>query len=195
MESTIETNHPAPGALYHAHTAHYLYSAHPTRGGADRACISARMAARHHGALDLTARHANDGISKAQLAKCALVQETIVLQRIRELAQSAAHSTPTLGERVALNAEVGQLTIEMNRIADSAHTAQQQPRTGHCTSTAFQVPAIDDFTSAARTMDLSTTESAHRTLRTVDACMAQINRQHAQFSTLERHFFGAIAHL
>ena len=69
--------------------------------------------------LTVAARNANDGISLAQVAEGALQESTNILQRIRELSIQSANGSNGASERAALQAEVSQLQLELNRIADS----------------------------------------------------------------------------
>ncbi len=78
--------------------------------------ISDRMTSQIRG-LDQAARNANDGISLAQTAEGALSESTNLLQRMRELAVQSANDTNTDADRTSLQAEVDQLTEELDRIA------------------------------------------------------------------------------
>ncbi len=65
-------------------------------------------------------RNANDGISMLQTAEGALTTLTSQMQRIRELAVQAANATNSESDRQALQAEVTQLSQEMERVSKSA---------------------------------------------------------------------------
>lgn len=78
--------------------------------------ISDRMTSQIRG-LNQAARNANDGISLAQTAEGALQESTNILQRIRELSVQSANDTNTQSDRDSLQAEVGQLQEELDRIA------------------------------------------------------------------------------
>ncbi|MFA5700430.1 MAG: flagellin [Desulfuromonas sp.] len=78
--------------------------------------ISDRMTAQIRG-LNQAVRNSNDGISLAQTAEGALQESTNILQRIRELSVQSANDTNTETDRVSLQAEVGQLQQELDRIA------------------------------------------------------------------------------
>ena len=81
--------------------------------------ISQRMTSQING-LNQAARNANDGISLAQTAEGALSSAGDILQRIRTLAVQSANATNSSTDRASLNAEVQQLTQELQRIATSA---------------------------------------------------------------------------
>ncbi|MCB2173889.1 flagellin [bacterium] len=80
--------------------------------------ISDRMTSQIRG-LNQAARNANDGISLAQTAEGALQESTNILQRMRELAVQSANDTNTAADRASLQAEVGQLIEELDRIANN----------------------------------------------------------------------------
>src|SRR5690606_28872187 len=61
-------------------------------------------------------RNANDGIALAQTAEGSLNEVTNMLQRIRELAVQSASGTYSNDDRNNLQAEVGQLTSQINDI-------------------------------------------------------------------------------
>lgn len=69
------------------------------------------------GGLTQASRNANDGISVAQTAEGALQESTTILQRIRDLAIQSANGSNSDDDRTALQAEVTQLQVELNRIA------------------------------------------------------------------------------
>ena len=71
--------------------------------------------------LTVGIRNANDGLSVAQVAEGAQQEITNILQRMVELAMSAANGTTEDSgtEKVALNSEFQQLISEVQRIADT----------------------------------------------------------------------------
>jgi flagellin len=77
--------------------------------------ISQKMTADVRG-LAVAMRNANDGISMAQTAESAMGEVTNMLQRMRELAVQSANGTLTGSDRTALQAEVKQLTGEIDNI-------------------------------------------------------------------------------
>lgn len=62
-------------------------------------------------------RNANDGISVVQSLEGAMDEVTVMLQRVRVLAQQAANGSNADSDRVALQQEVRDLMAEVNRIA------------------------------------------------------------------------------
>ena len=77
--------------------------------------ISQRMTADVRGRA-VAIRNANVGISLAQTAESAMGEVTNMLQRMRELAVQASNGTVTGDDRKALQAEVKQLTSEIDNV-------------------------------------------------------------------------------
>jgi flagellin len=117
--------------------------------------ISERFTAQIRG-VNQAARNANDGISLAQVAEGALGSSSSMLQRIRELAVQSANATNSASDRAALNAEVSQLTAELNRIAQTTQFNGQNILDGSFTSATFQVGANANQTIIATTANFST---------------------------------------
>ncbi len=77
--------------------------------------ISQRMTADVRG-LAVAMRNANDGMSMAQTAESAMGEVSNMLQRMRELAVQASNGTVTGDDRKAMQAEIKQLTSEIDNI-------------------------------------------------------------------------------
>jgi flagellin len=119
--------------------------------------ISDRMTSQIRG-LNQAARNANDGISLAQTAEGALQESTNILQRMRELAVQSANDTNTDADRNSLQAEVGQLISELDRIANNTTFNNKKLLDGTMNNAVFHVGAnanqtislsIGDATSSA----------------------------------------------
>lgn len=108
--------------------------------------------------LSQAARNANDGISLAQTAEGALASSTSILQRVRELAVQSANATNSASDRAALNEEVGQLSAELNRIAQTTQFNGQNILDGSFTSADFQVGANANQTITASTANFTTSK-------------------------------------
>ena len=80
--------------------------------------ISEKMRSQIRG-LDQAQRNAQDGISLIQTAEGALSETHSILQRMRELAVQAANDTYTSTDRQNIQAEIDQLTAEIDRISSS----------------------------------------------------------------------------
>ncbi len=117
--------------------------------------ISERFTSQIRG-LNQAVRNANDGISLAQTAEGALASSGNILQRVRELAVQSANATNSASDRQALNAEVNQLTSEMDRIAKTTDFNGRKLLDGSFTSAAFQVGANANQTITATSSNFST---------------------------------------
>ena len=110
--------------------------------------ISERFTSQIRG-LDQARRNANDGISLAQTAEAALQSSGDILQRVRELSVQSANATNSAEDRQALNAEVQQLTQELQRISTTTQFNGQNLLDGSFTSAQFQVGANANQTITA----------------------------------------------
>jgi len=102
--------------------------------------ISERFSTQIRG-LNVAVRNANDGISLAQVAEGSLTEIGNNLQRIRELSVQASNATNSASDRAALNAEVKQLTSEIDRVAKQADFNGTKLLDGSFSSQLFQVGA------------------------------------------------------
>ena len=102
--------------------------------------IAERMNAQTKG-LAVAARNANDGISLAQTAEGALGKVGDMLQRMRELAVQSSNATNSSTDREALQAEVSQLTAEIDRVAKTSSFNGTKLLDGSFAGAVFQVGA------------------------------------------------------
>jgi len=133
--------------------------------------ISERMTSQIRG-LSQAARNANDGISLAQTAEGALGAAGTILQRVRELAVQSANATNSASDRAALNAEVGQLTSELDRIAKTTQFNGQNLLDGSFGSATFQVGANANQTITATTANFSTSKYGNNRIGSVVSATA-----------------------
>ena len=116
--------------------------------------ISERFTAQIRG-LDQAGRNANDGISLAQTAEGALSEVSNNLQRIREFAVKSANATNSASDRAALQAEVGELVEEIERVASETTFNGVALLDGTFQSQTFQVGA-----NAGQTISIDNINSA-----------------------------------
>ena len=102
--------------------------------------IAERMNAQTKG-LAVAARNANDGISLAQTAEGALGKVGDMLQRMRELAVQSANATNSDNDRKAMQAEVAQLTSEIDRVAKTSEFNGTKLLNGSFAGAVFQIGA------------------------------------------------------
>ena len=117
--------------------------------------ISERFTSQIRG-LNQAARNANDGISLAQVTEGAMTSAGNILQRIRELAVQSANATNSVGDRQALQQEVGQLVAELDRISLTTEFNGQKLLDGTFGTAQFQVGANANQTIVASTANLRT---------------------------------------
>jgi flagellin len=133
--------------------------------------ISERMTSQIRG-LTQAARNANDGISMAQTAEGALATSGSILQRVRELAVQSANATNSASDRAALNAEVSQLTAELDRTAKTTQFNGQNLLDGSQGSSTFQVGANANQTITTNTANFSTSKYGNNRIGSVVASTA-----------------------
>jgi len=114
--------------------------------------ISERMNSQVKG-LTVAARNSNDGISLAQTAEGSLGKIGDMLGRMRELAVQASNATNSKADRTALQAEVKQLTDEIDRVAKQTSFNGTKILDGTFGGAVFQVGANsgDNITVGALT--------------------------------------------
>jgi len=125
--------------------------------------ISERFTSQIRG-LNQAVRNANDGISLAQTAEGALASAGDILQRIRELSVQSANATNSASDRKAINAEVGQLVQELERIATTTSFNGQKLLDGSFGTAQFQVGANANQTIVAQTGNFKTTQYGNNTV-------------------------------
>ncbi|MDD2844999.1 MAG: flagellin [Rhodoferax sp.] len=117
--------------------------------------ISERFTSQIRG-LNQASRNANDGISLAQVAEGAMASAGNILQRVRELAVQSANATNSAGDRQALQAEVGQLVAELDRISQTTQFNGKNLMDGTFGTAQFQVGANANQTIVAATANMRT---------------------------------------
>jgi flagellin len=138
--------------------------------------ISDRMTSQIRGSVQ-AARNANDGISLAQTAEGALGAAGTILQRVRELAVQSANATNSASDRAALNAEVNQLTAELDRIAKTTEFNGLKLLDGSFGSATFQVGANANQSITATTANFMTSKYGNNRMGSVVAGSVPSNLQ------------------
>ena len=113
------------------------------RAGDDAAglSISEKMRSQIRG-LNKASSNAQDGISLVQVAEGALNETHSILQRMNELATQAANDTNTSTDRTAIQAEIDQLTSEINRIQSTTQFNTMNLLDGKFSSKNLQVGSL-----------------------------------------------------
>ncbi len=103
--------------------------------------ISEKMRSQIRG-LDRASDNAQDGISLIQVAEGALNEAHSILQRMNELATQAANDTNTSTDRDAIQAEIDQLTEEIDRIRSTTQFNSMNLLDGSFTAKNLQVGSL-----------------------------------------------------
>jgi len=119
--------------------------------------------------LTVASRNANDGISLAQTAEGALGKLGDMLQRMRELAVQAGNSTNSAADRTALQAEVGQLSSEIDRVAKQTTFNNQKILDGSFAGAVFQIGANSGDTVSVGALTNATAQGLSKINYSVDA--------------------------
>ena len=167
------------------------------RAGDDAAglSISEKMRSQIRG-LNKAASNAQDGISLVQVAEGALNETHSILQRMNELATQAANDTNTTTDRTAIQAEIDQLTSEVNRIQSTTQFNTMNLLDGSFTSKNLQVGSLKGQTImvSIKNMDASSLGINKLTVSSFAAAgtsMALIQSAINQVST-QRSTLGAL---
>jgi flagellin len=147
--SKINTNMAAVTALYHLKNKEDAQNQAIERissglrlnhalDDAAGASIVSRMTSQIKG-LEAAMRNAADAISLTQTAEGALDEVSSILHRMRELSVQAANGVYTGQDRQAIQNEVGQIQIELARIAQNSTFNAVKMLNGDFTNTAFQI--------------------------------------------------------
>ncbi|PPA85019.1 flagellin [Brevibacillus laterosporus] len=112
------------------------------RAGDDAAglAISEKMRGQIRG-LEMASKNAQDGISLIQTAEGALTETHSILQRMRELAVQASSDTNEGVDRQKLQAEVDELSKEINRISTDTEFNNQKVLDGSFEDKTFHIGA------------------------------------------------------
>ncbi|WP_413110718.1 flagellin [Thaumasiovibrio sp. DFM-14] len=102
--------------------------------------ISNRLMTQSRG-LDVAVRNANDGISMAQTAEGSMQETTSILQRMRDLSLQSSNGSNSQADRDSIQEEMGALTKELNRIAETTSFGGTKLLNGEFGTRSFQVGA------------------------------------------------------
>ena len=93
--------------------------------------------------LDKASSNAQDGVSAVQTAEGALTEVHSMLQRMNELAVQASNGTNSEDDRAAIQAEIEQLTTEIDRVAETTKFNETYLLKGTDAKTTKTVDAYD----------------------------------------------------
>jgi len=166
--------------------------------------ISSRLTSQING-LNQASRNANDGISLAQTAEGALDEYTNNLQRMRTLAVQSANGSNSAADRTALDAEFGELELELTRISEQTTFAGEELLDGSFIAKAFQIGADggqtitvsvgQDFDAAVMLSangDITTAAGATSAIGLVDGALVKVNTTRADLGAKQNRFSSVI---
>jgi flagellin len=155
-------------------------------------------------------RNANDGIALAQTADGALQEVTNMLQRIRELSIQSKSGTYSTTDRGNLQAEVAQLTDQIDDIltnvkfngvtlfsttSGSDVTITIQAGDAATSTIDLTISSVDGTKIGASQLDVSDPSKAATTIGNVDAAMASINTTRAALGAGQSRLESAVNNL
>lgn len=140
--------------------------------------------------LNMAVRNLNDSINMMQTADGAMIEQTNMLQRMRELAVQAANGTNTPTQASYLNLEFQALTTQIGSIASQTNwngmnllnaTTTFSFQSGGSSGQTISVTLTSMGTSSlgVRTASISSTAAAQTSIATLDTAMNSINSQRA----------------
>ena len=200
-QNVLKTNSRAMGtAMEQLSTGTRVNSAKDDAAGL---AIGQTMTAQIRG-LNQAVRNANDGVNLLQTAEGAMVEQTNMLQRMRELAVQSVNATNSDSQREYLNAEFEELTSQIGNIGSQTFwnstqvlsTATLTFQVGTAADTTFTV-SIKDTTTGSTGLDieaLSITSAgvASTALGKIDSALDKVNDQRAQLgATMNRLTYTA----
>lgn len=177
------------------------------RAGDDAAglAISEKMRGQIRG-LQQASRNAQDGISLIQTAEGALNETHSILQRMRELAVQAANDSNVAADRSAIQTEIDDLALEVERIATKTQFNTKVLLDGTWSGT-FQIGANSGetinfliATMAASTIGVASllvaaTASAQAAISSIDVAIATVSTERAKLGAKQNRLEHTIANL
>ena len=141
--------------------------------------------------LNMAVRNLNDGVNMIQTADGAMIEQTNMLQRMRELAVQASNGTNSPAQTTYLNVEFQALVTQIGSI--SSQTTWNGMNLMNATSTfSFQsgsssgqtisvvVTSMSTASLGISTASISSASAAATSIATLDTAMNSINSQRAQ---------------
>jgi len=152
--------------------------------------------------LNQAVRNANDGVNLLQTAEGAMVEQTNMLQRMRELAVQSVNATNSNQQRDYLNSEFQELTSQIGAINSQTYWNSTQAlasgtltfQVGTASDTVFTV-ALDDTTIAGLGISGASVASAgvaSTALGLIDSALDTVNKQRSTLgATMNRLTYTA----
>lgn len=158
--------------------------------------------------LTQASRNAQDGISLIQTAEGGLKETHSILNRMRDLSVQAVNDTNTDDDRESIQAEITQLTEEIDRIATKTKFNGQALLDGVVTEFDFQVgsDANDTITLEMKDMqmdalvnsgtyDVSTKSGATAAITTLDTAIKTVSDHRANLGAVQNRLEHTVSNL
>jgi flagellin len=156
-------------------------------------------------------RNTNDAISLVQTAEGGLNEIYNILVRLRELSVQAGSSSYSSADRAQMNTEFGQLTSEINRIADSSNFNRTDLLNSTGSTMSFQIGIhqnsdnvlsiqLNDFAATGIALGLATLVSAGITtlaaatgaISVLDAAIDDLNTSRSTLGALQNRLENSL---
>jgi len=157
--------------------------------------------------LNRASDNAQDGISLIQVAEGALNETHAILQRMNELATQAANDTNTSTDRAAIQAEIDQLTSEIDRIRSTTQFNSMNLLDGTFTSKNLQVGSLAGQNIAisisnmnasslgVNGLKVSSFSAAGVSMTAIQAAIDKVSTQRSQLGALQNRLEHTINNL
>jgi len=168
--------------------------------------ISEKMRRQIRGLTQATA-NAQDGISLVQTAECALAEVHDMLQRINELAVQSANGTNMSTDRKYLDAEVKQLTDEINKVADSVTFNEQKLLDGSFSGKSLQIgsesgnelaisiSAMKASTLGINNVNIASAGGAKSAIASVKSALEKVSSQRSALGAIQNRLEHTVSNL
>jgi flagellin len=178
------------------------------RAGDDAAglSISEKMRSQIRG-LNKASSNAQDGISLIQVAEGALNETHSILQRMNELATQAANDTNTSVDRDAIQAEIDQLTSEIDRIRSTTQFNTMNLLDGDFTGKNLQIGALSGqsigisignmnaSSLGVNTLDVASFSKAGEAMKAIQDAIDEVSTQRSTLGALQNRLEHTINNL
>ena len=178
------------------------------RAGDDAAglSISEKMRAQIRG-LNQASRNAQDGISLIQTAEGALNETHAILQKMRELAVQAANDTYVDNDRSYIQAEIKQLTAEINRIASTTEFNTQKLLNGNYKDKKFQIGAnakqivtlsigsMNSSSLSVNDISVKNYDDASKAITDIDKAISKVSKERSNLGAIQNRLEHTIKNL
>ena len=168
--------------------------------------ISEKMRSQIRG-LTQASSNAQDGISAVQTAEGALTEVEDMLQRMNELAVKAKNDTNMSEDRQAIQAEIDQLSSEIDRVRSATQFNNQNLLTGEFTGKSLQVGAnssntitisIDNMDASSigvKGIAVSDSDSAGDAIDKIKSAIASVSAQRSSLGAVQNRLEHTIKNL